>query len=170
MQTQQQTVNLTAKQYENNSYPSDSLLGQGYLMRFVNGFLCPENAELIKLLLRDCIDKEYSEKELISLEFNRNMTEGRLLDNYGFSISEIKSRCHHVWEKNANLGRPGKRETRYDMSKKARAVLDPDEFLYWTLLLILHDGLENPYPFTLYKMIASRRLQKYYFIRPKIYK
>lgn len=166
MCTCQKIVNKSASGCENSAFLLNNHLGQGFLIQFVNGLLCPENAELIKLLLRDCSCKEYSEKDLIALELNRNMTEGKLLDNYGFSISEIKSRCKNLWGKSVDPGKMGDKNTRFELSKRTRIVLDPDEFLYWTFLLILHDGIENPYPFTLYKMIAAKRLQKYYSVKP----
>lgn len=148
-----------------NTHQNDAF-SQGSVIQQSLKYLCPQNADLIKLLLRDCLKAQYTEKELLQLELQRNMGGSCLLDCYGFGISEIRLRCKIVWEK--AIQTPGLIQpiSRYSMSIKYRGHCDPDEFLYWTFLLIQQDGVENPYPFTLYKMIQTRRLQQYYSVAP----
>lgn len=57
-------------------------------------YLCPQNADLIKLLLRDCQKAQYTEKELLQLELQRNMDGNRLLDCYGFANFTIYIRIN----------------------------------------------------------------------------
>ena len=148
-----------------NAYHSDAF-SQGSVVQRSLKYLCPQNADLIKLLLRDCLKTQYTEKELLRLELQRNMDGNRLLDCYGFSISEIRLRCQSVWDKVAQTPKATRTISRYRLSERYRKLCDPDEFLYWTFLLVLQDGVENPYPFTLYKMILTRRLHQYYSIAP----
>ena len=148
------------------AYHND-VFSQGGVAQQSLKYLCPQNADLIKLLLRDCLKARYTEKELLQLELQRNMDGNHLLECYGFAISEIRLRCKNVWENAIQM--PGLIQpiSRYSMSIKHREHCNPDEFLYWTFLLIQQDGVENPYPFTLYKMIQTRRLQQYYSKTPQ---
>lgn len=148
-----------------NAYHNDAFSQGGVVQRSLK-YLCPQNADLIKLLLRDCLKTQYTEKELLQLELQRNLDGNRLLNCYGFSVPEIKKRCSCVWESRVHISGTNQTLSRYYYSTKFRRKQNPDEFLYWTFLLLLQGGCENPYPFTLYKMIQSQRLFQYYSIVP----
>ena len=139
----------------------ESIYGSNLVIRQAIKYLRPENTELIKLLLHEFETTQYTGQELAQLELRRNMTGNQLLACYGFDIQSIRERCSTVWSLLVQSSKSTAPLDRYSWMEKNCSTNDSDEFLYWTFILIQHDNIENPYPFTLFKMLQSRRLNKY---------
>ena len=96
----QQRIKCTSKVGGESS--RESIYGSNPVLHQTINSLCPENTELVKLLLHEFETKQYTGWELAQLELHRNMSDNQLLACYGFDIQAIRERCSSVWSSNVH--------------------------------------------------------------------
>ena len=134
----QQRIKCTSKVGGESS--RESIYGSNPVLHQTINSLCPENTELVKLLLHEFEAKQYTGWELAQLELHRNMSDNQLLACYGFDIQAIRERCSSVWSSNVHNPSFTPQIDRFSWMKRNCNTYDSDEFLYWTFILIQYDN------------------------------
>lgn len=129
-------------------------------------------ADLVYLFLEEeCAAEGITTPEkLFEREYARNCAEGKALYGYTavpehgaqLTTPQIKNIFHFIWKDYLFREATGMDFRMLRWFRRIERTEDPDELLFWSFRFCAWGGYDNPLPYTLYRCIVDRRLDRFY--------